>query len=280
MSEKIAFLGCGSMGEAILAGLLSGGVSPSSVTTTSRRVERAQELAQRYGITALAGAEVSDANVQATTGASVVVIGVKPNQVADLCKEISSALSADAVVVSVAGGVTVDQIERHLPKGQPVVRTMPNTPLMVGRGVVGIAGGHSAAESDVAAAARLFENPGTVLRVPEDKMDAVGAISGSGPAYFFYIAEALAHAAEGMGFDKDTARVLAQNTAVGAGAMLAEPNADAEALRIAVTSPKGSTERAIAAFDEHGIPAAINAGAQAALARSAEVSAELNEQQN
>ncbi|GAA1048593.1 pyrroline-5-carboxylate reductase [Arthrobacter russicus] len=276
MINRIAFLGCGSMGEAILAGLLAGSFEPASAIATVRRAERAAELAQRYGITAVANSEDANANRAAVAGADVVVLGVKPAQIAALCREIAGSLAPGTVVVSVAGAVTIKQIEAALAPGQPVVRTMPNTPLMVGRGVVGLALGGSVDAGQAAAAREVFAGSGVVLDVAESQMQAIGAISGSGPAYAFYLAEAMAAAAREFGLDPETAKTLANETVAGAGLMLAAPGADATALRKAVTSPNGTTEQAIATFDELGLPATVLAGARAAAARSDVITAELD----
>lgn len=277
MINRIAFLGCGSMGEAILAGLLSGPLSPSSVIATVRRAERAEELAERHGITAVANSEQADANSLAVAGADVVVLGVKPAQVVPLCREIAASLSPETVLVSVAGAVTIKQIENASPAGQPVVRTMPNTPLMVGRGVVGLSRGESVTETQVELAREVFADSGVVLEVPESQMQAIGAISGSGPAYAFYLAEAMAAAARDFGLDDETAKTLANETVAGAGIMLSQPGADAAALRKAVTSPNGTTEQAIATFDAQGLPGVVLAGARAAAARSDVITAELSQ---
>ncbi|ALE07227.1 pyrroline-5-carboxylate reductase [Arthrobacter sp. ERGS1:01] len=275
MSKKIVFLGCGSMGEAILTGLLAAGTSPQSVTVTVRRPDRAEELAQRHGVTALASNEESDANVQAVAGAGVVILGVKPVGIAELCREIAGHLQSDAVVISVAAAVSLEQLEGALTAGQPVVRSMPNTPLKVGRGVVALSAGTNVDEHHLAAAHEIFDGSGVVLDIPEDQQDAVSAISGSGPAYAFYLAEAMAAAAEDFGLNADVARVLARETVAGAGLMLAEPGADAATLRRGVTSPNGTTEQAIATFDRLGLPGIVADGAKAAAARAAQITEEL-----
>lgn len=273
--KKVVFLGCGSMGEAILSGLLAAGTSPNSVVVTVRSPEHAHQLASRHGVTALASHEESGANVEAVAGASVVILGVKPVGIADMCREVADALDPETVVVSVAAAVSLAQLEGALRPGQPVVRSMPNTPLKVGRGVVALSAGTSADEHHLAAAHEVFDGAGVVLDVPEDQQDAVSAISGSGPAYAFYLAEAMAAAARDFGLAPEIAQVLARETVAGAGLMLAEPGADATELRRAVTSPNGTTEQAIASFDRDGLPAIIAAGARAAAARAAEITEEL-----
>ncbi|MFC8303919.1 pyrroline-5-carboxylate reductase [Specibacter sp. NPDC057265] len=275
MKTKIAFLGCGSMGEAILAGMLAAGTSPQSVAVTVRRPERAHELATSYGVTALAHNEETEANIQAVTGAGVVILGVKPAGIADLCREIAQDLAAESVVVSVAAAVSLAQLEGALKAGQAVIRSMPNTPLKVGRGVVALSTGSSVDEHQLAAAHAVFAGSGVVLDVPEEQQNAVSAISGSGPAYAFYLAEAMAAAATDLGLAPEIAHILARETVAGAGLMLAEPGAVAAELRRAVTSPNGTTEQALASFDRDGLPAIISAGAQAAAARAAAITEEL-----
>lgn len=276
MSNRIAFLGCGSMNEAILGGLLEAGTDPGDVVATVRRAGRASELAERYqGITAIAGEEEPDNNRQATKGSAVVILGVKPVGIADLAREISPALSPDTVVVSVAAAVSIAQLEAALPEGQPVIRTMPNTPAKLGRGVVSVSPGTHCTPEQLQMVKDILQGAGTVVEVPEEQVDALSAISGSGPAYAFYLAEAMASAGEKLGLDHELSLLLARETVAGAGLMLAQPGADPAALRKAVTSPNGTTERAIATFDEQGIPAIIAAGARAAADRAAEITKQL-----
>ncbi|WP_026534215.1 pyrroline-5-carboxylate reductase [Arthrobacter sp. H14] len=274
-SARIVFLGCGSMNEAILGGLLAGGLPPANVTATVRRPERAKELADRHGVTTLSNNENPRANVEAVADADIVIMGVKPVGIQSLAAEIAPNLKPDTVVISVAAAVSIPMMEAELPDGQPVIRTMPNTPSKVGRGVVALAAGTHATDAIMAKAKEIFTASGTVVVVPEDQIDAVSAVSGSGPAYAFYLAEAMAAAGEKLGLDAETSRVLARDTVAGAGALLSEPDADAEALRIAVTSPGGTTAAALETFTAKGLPDVIEAGARAAAARAAEITAEL-----
>ncbi|KRE79455.1 pyrroline-5-carboxylate reductase [Arthrobacter sp. Soil763] len=276
MSNRIAFLGCGSMNEAIMGGMIAGGADPADIVATVRRAERAAELAERHhGITAIAGEEEPENNTQAATGAAVVVLGVKPVGIADLAREISGALAPDTIVVSVAAAVSLEQLEAALPEGQPVIRSMPNTPAKLGRGVVSVSAGKHCSAGQLQQAKDIFAAVGTVVEIPEEQVDALSAISGSGPAYAFYLAEAMAAAGVELGLDADLSLLLARETVAGAGLMLAEPGADPAALRKAVTSPNGTTERAIATFDERGLPAIIAAGARAASERAAEITKQL-----
>lgn len=273
----LTFLGCGSMNEAILGGILAGGMPPAQVSATVRRPERAAELRGRYaGLTVLASNDDPEANRTAAAGADVVVVGVKPVGVAALLAEIAPALRPGTVVISVAAAVSLELLEAGLPAGQPVIRSMPNTPSRLGRGVVSISAGTNATEATMALAAELLSATGRVVQVPEEQVDAVSAVSGSGPAYAFYLAEAMARAGVELGLDPELSAVLARDTVAGAGYMLAEPGADAGVLRRAVTSPNGTTEAAIRSFDEQGLPDVVARGARAAAERAAEITAELS----
>ncbi|MEK0156643.1 pyrroline-5-carboxylate reductase [Arthrobacter oryzae] len=276
MSNRIAFLGCGSMNEAVMTGMLEAGTDPADVVATVRRAERAAELAQRHpGITAIAGEEEPENNRQAATGSDVVILGVKPVGIADLAREISGSLSPETIVISVAAAVSIAQLEAALPAGQPVIRSMPNTPAKLGRGVVSVSPGTNCSAEQLQLAKDILKGAGTVVEVPEEQVDALSAISGSGPAYAFYLAEAMAAAGVELGLDPDLSLLLARETVAGAGLMLTEPGADPAALRKAVTSPNGTTERAIATFDDRGLPAIIAEGARAAAARAAEITKQL-----
>ena len=275
-NPRLTFLGCGSMNEAILGGILAGGLPAGQVTATVRRPERAEELRAAHGITVLAEGDDAEVNRKAVAGADLVIVGVKPVGVADLLRQVADALPDGAVVLSVAAAVPLSLMESLLPAGQPVIRSMPNTPSRLGRGVVSISAGTHAGQEAMDLARRVLSATGTVVEVPEEQVDAVSAVSGSGPAYAFYLAEAMARAGVELGLDSDLSALLARETVAGAGYMLAEPDADATALRRAVTSPNGTTEAAIAAFDQHGLPGIIEAGAHAAAARAKEITAQLS----
>jgi pyrroline-5-carboxylate reductase len=276
MSNRIAFLGCVSINEAILSGLVKAGTDPADIVATVRRAERAEELAVRHhGITAIAGEEEPDNNKQAAKGSGVVILGVKPVGIQDLAREISGSLSPKTIVISVAAAVSLAQLEAALPAGQPVIRSMPNTPAKLGRGVISVSPGTNCTPEQLQQAKDVFRGAGTVVEVPEEQVDAVSAISGSGPAYAFYLAEAMAAAGVELGLDPELSVLLARETVAGAGLMLAEPGADPAAMRKAVTSPKGTTEAAIATFNEQGLPAIIAAGARAATERAAEITKQL-----
>lgn len=273
--QRLAFIGTGNMNGAILRGILASGFDASNITATVRGTDKAARLADDTGVLALATHDDADANRRAVTDADVVFLGVKPVGIQDACRDIAGSLAPDTVVVSVAAAVTTAMIEAALPAGQPVVRSMPNTPLTVGQGVVALAGGTSASEADVAAVVTLFSGAGLVRVVAEDQLDAVSAVSGSGPAYVFYLAEAMAQAGERLGLDAGLSRDLARATVAGAGAMLDDPHADPSALRTAVTSPNGTTQAALEGFDAAGVPEGIASGARAAADRAAQITQEL-----
>ena len=259
-----------------MGGLIAGGADPADIVATVRRAERADELAKRHhGITAIAGEEEPENNKQAATGAGVVILGVKPVGIADLAREIGDSLAPDAIVISVAAAVSLEQLEAALPAGQPVIRTMPNTPAKLGRGVVSVSPGTHSSAAQLQRAKDVLAAAGTVVEIPEHQVDALSAISGSGPAYAFYLAEAMADAGVELGLDRELSLLIARETVAGAGFMLAEPGADPTALRKAVTSPNGTTERAIATFDARGLPAIISDGARSAAARAAEITKQL-----
>jgi pyrroline-5-carboxylate reductase len=274
-SRHLAFLGTGSMNEAILGGLLAAGLDAGTVTATVRRSERARELRERYGIEVLATEADAEANRTAAAAADVVIVGVKPAGVLPLAQEIASSLRPGAVVLSVAAAVTTAMIEAALPPGQPVVRTMPNTPSRLGRGVLSLSAGASAGPGPMQAAREVLAAAGTVVEIPEEQVDALSAVSGSGPAYVFYLAEAMAAAGEDLGLEPDLARLIATETVAGAGFMLAQDGADAAALRRAVTSPNGTTQSAVESFERDGLPGIVARGARAATERAADITREL-----
>ncbi|GAB3534631.1 pyrroline-5-carboxylate reductase [Arthrobacter tecti] len=276
ISQHIAFLGCGSMNGAILTGLLAAGVPSGQVTATVRDPEKAADLAKRHGVQVLSSTAETEANRRAAGGADVVLLGVKPVGILDLAREISPALKPGTVVISVAAAISIDMLESALPEGQPVIRSMPNTPSSLGRGVLSISAGAHATDELMEQARTILSAAGTVVEIPEDQVDALSAVSGSGPAYAFYLAEAMAAAGVKLGLDEDLAKLLATQTVAGAGYMLAEEGADATALRKAVTSPNGTTERAIATFDEQGLPDIVAAGARAAAERAGAITKELD----
>lgn len=245
MTEHIAFLGTGSMNGSIAAGLIAGGYPAEAIRATVRSKNSIDRLHHQLGPkgqdAVVIGCELKpEANREAVSGASVVLLGVKPYGIVELAREISPALAPDALVISVAAGVTLDTLQKALPAGQPVIRCMPNTPSSVGKGVLAISVSENVTEKQLALAEKILETVGLVVQVREDQMDAVTAVSGSGPAYGFLLAETMASAGVKLGLDEETAQRLASATIAGAGYLL-DSNPDAAALRKAVTSPNGTT---------------------------------------
>jgi len=269
----IAMLGAGSMGRAILSGLLAPGVQVAGIRVTNRSEAKAAELAGTPGVTAYATETEADANRLAVDGAQVVLVAVKPAMVRDLLAEIADSLAPGTVVVSVAAGVTAATMESLLPDSVSVVRAMPNTPAVVGQAVTGVSAGSRTDPSDLDVVRALFETVGEVVEVPESQLDALSTISGSGPAYVFLLIEALTQAAVQKGFTPDQAATLVNGTFLGASQLLVSSGEDPAELRRRVTSPNGTTERAIAVLTDADLPALFARATDAALARARELAA-------
>jgi pyrroline-5-carboxylate reductase len=270
----LAMLGTGSMNGAILGGLLQPGVEvDGDVRVTTRSAASAAALGEREGVAASSVEEDADANRRAVRGARVVVVGVKPHMVPDLLREIAGDLDPDALVISVAAGVTIATFESLLPERVAVLRSMPNTPSLVGRGVTGLAAGTRSTPEDLALARAVFATVGDVVEVPEERIDALSTISGSGPAYVFLLIEELTRTAEAKGFSPDEARVLVQGTFRGAVELLAASDAEPAELRRRVTSPQGTTERAVEVLQAADLSSLFDRATDAALARARELAA-------
>ena len=273
MTATIAFLGTGSMNGSIAAGLLAAGHDPVHIRATVRSEESRVALAQRLGdqVEIITTGGEADGNHKATAHADVVLLGVKPYGIVELARDIAPALAPNAVVVSVAAGVTLETLAECLPAGQPIVRCMPNTPSSVGKGVLAISTTDTVKDEQKKLVEEILGTVGLVVEVREDQMDAVTAVSGSGPAYAFLLAETMAAAGEKLGLDPETAQKLASATVAGAGFLL-DTNPDAPALRRAVTSPNGTTERALNTFVDGGLFQLTEDAMRACAARSAEMS--------
>lgn len=270
----IAMLGAGSMGRAVLTGLLSPRVTVrGGIRVTNRSAARAAELESMDGVTAYATETRADANRAAVDGAEIVIVAVKPGMVPDLLREIASSLTPGAVVVSVAAGVTTETFESLLPESVSVVRSMPNTPAVVGKAVTGISAGTRSDADDLALVRTLFETVGEVVEVPESQLDALSTISGSGPAYVFLLIEELTAAAVGKGFTPEQAATLVNGTFLGAAHLLVSSGEDPAELRRRVTSPGGTTERALEVLRSADLADLFARATDAALARARELAA-------
>jgi pyrroline-5-carboxylate reductase len=267
-ARRIAVLGAGKIGEALISGLVSSGWrEPSELVATSRRRERVDELIERYGIRA------TTSNAEAVSGAAIVVVAVKPQDIEALLGEIGGLLGEEQTVLTIAAAIPTSLIEGHLLARVPVVRAMPNTPSTVHEGIAGIAGGAHAAETHLAAASEVLTHLGRVVRVPENQMDAVTAVSGSGPAYFALLAEAMIEAGILLGLSREISTQLVVQTMLGTAKQLRDTGTHPVELREMVTSPGGTTIAAIRVLEMAGVRAAFLNAIQAAMDRSKELAA-------
>jgi pyrroline-5-carboxylate reductase len=270
----LAFLGAGSMGGAILRGVVASGITiDGGIIATNRTQEKADAFADLDGVTSIALESQPSGSADAAASARIVLIGVKPAMVPDLLREIAPRLTPDTIVVSLAAGVTLQTFADILGADVRVIRSMPNTPSTIRKGVTGLAAGAAASDDDLALVHRLFETVGAVVEVPESQIDALSTISGSGPAYVFLLIEEFTKAAVEMGFDESDARLMVEQTFIGATALLDASDVDPAELRRRVTSPKGTTERAIAVLQDAHLDRTFVDAAAAALARAKELAA-------
>jgi pyrroline-5-carboxylate reductase len=264
MTDSIAVLGAGKIGEALLSGLLTGGRRVDQLMFTERHPERSAELTTRYGVRAV---DVATAAKEA----AVLVVAVKPQDIEPLLDELAPYANGNTLIVSLCAGLPTALYERRLSDGVPVVRVMPNTPMVVGEAMSAISPGRHATNAHLAIVEELLSVVGMVVRVPESQQDAVTALSGSGPAYFFYLVEAMIDAGILLGLPRAVAEKLIIQSAVGAATMLAKTGEHPVILREAVTSPAGTTIMAIRELEKHGVRAALLAAIEAARDRSEEL---------
>lgn len=259
------------MGGAILQGLLAPEVQVEGGIRVTNRTEVKAAALQQEGVTSYATESDPDANARAVDGARLVVLGVKPLGIADLLRELAPVLDASAVVVSVAAGVRLATMEELVPN--PVLRAMPNTPSLVRLGVTGLSAGSRVSETDAALARSVFECVGSVLEVPEEQLDALSAVSGSGPAYVYLLIEQLELAARNLGFTAEQAQTMVRQTFRGATELLAATGEKPRELRRKVTSPKGTTEQAIAVMERADFAHTFDEALAAAIRRAGEIAA-------
>ena len=262
--SQTAILGAGVMGETLLSGLVRAGRRVDRLLVGEKRPERARELEERYGVAVVS-------NVEAARRAETVVLVVKPQDMGDLLDEIAGELRAGQLVVSLAAGTTTAFIESRVPDGVAVVRVMPNTPALVDEGMAAISPGSHCDDRHLAEAEGLMSSVGKVLRIPERQQDAVTAISGSGPAYIFFVVESMIEAGVHLGLPRVTATELVVQTLVGSAKMLREAGTHPVVLREQVTSPGGTTAAALRELEIHKVRAAFLAAMEAARDRSREL---------
>ncbi|MDT0308897.1 pyrroline-5-carboxylate reductase [Streptomyces sp. DSM 44917] len=260
-TPKIAVLGAGRIGEALLGGLLRAGRAPADLLATERRPERIEELRARYGI------EITG-TPEAAKAADILILAVKPQDMAVLLEELAPHAAPGRLVISAAAGITTAFVESRLAEGTPVVRVMPNTPVLVDEGMSVISPGRHAGEEHLAHAEAIFGSVGKTVRLPESQQDAATALSGSGPAYFYFLVEAMTDAGILLGLPRDQAHDLIVQAAIGAAVMLRDSGEHPVKLREAVTSPAGTTISAIRELENHGVRAALIAALEAARDRS------------
>jgi pyrroline-5-carboxylate reductase len=264
--HRLAILGAGVMGETVLSGLLRAGWSANDIVATDRRPERQLELTAKYGIT-------MTENPEAVAEAETVILVVKPQDMRDLLREIAPYLKPEALVVSLAAGVDTASIESQLTDGVAVVRVMPNTPAQVDEGMAAISPGSHSTDAHLERVSAILSATGRVVTVPERYQDAVTALSGSGPAYLFFVVEAMIEAGVHLGLPRDTATELVVQTMLGSAKLLRETGEHPTVLRERVTSPGGTTAAAVRVLEDHKVRAAFLGAIEAARDRSRDLAA-------
>jgi pyrroline-5-carboxylate reductase len=262
--HTIAVIGAGKIGEVLLSGLLRAGWAQDRLLATTRRATRADELSAKYGI------RVVD-NATAVQEADVIAIAVKPQDAAVLLEEFGAKVPADKLVISLCAGLPTAFFARRLPEGTPVIRVMTNTPALVDEAMTAISAGAHATPAHLATAEELFRPLGRTIVLPESQQDAVTALSGSGPAYFYFLVEAMTDAGILLGLPRQVAHDLIVQTAIGSAIMLRESGEHPVKLREAVTSPAGTTINAIRELENHAVRAALLSALEAARDRAREI---------
>lgn len=265
MTERIAIVGGGKIGEALLAGLIQSGKQTKDLVVAEKMPKRAKEIADEYGVL------VTDVT-SAAEGAQYVFLATKPDDVDAVLRQLSGAdddAESERVTVTLVAGIPISRYENALQAGSPVVRVMPNTPMLVNEAMSAVSAGRYVDEDQLAAVVRLLESVGKVVVIPEKHMDAVTAISGSGPAYVFLMAESMIDAGVALGLTRAQASELAVQTVKGAGLLLSESGLSPVDLRAAVTSPGGTTAAAIREFEANGFRHGVYQATRACAAASA-----------
>ena len=270
-TKQIAILGTGSMGKAILAGLIQSGTKPINIRVTTKTQASADAIFSVHGVEAISLEKDSAANTSVVKDAELVILAVKPNLILETLKEVATDIKPGSLVVSVAAGITTEAMEEVLGGQVAVVRAMPNTPSVLGLGVTGVSAGSNVSKDQLELAVKLFSSVGKVLVVDESKIDALSTISGSGPAYVFYFAEKLITAAKSLGFSDQEASLMVKETFLGSATLLATSASSPEELRQQVSSPNGTTMQATGRFDAADLENVFIEATEAALARAREL---------
>ena len=269
-TPTIAFIGAGNMATSIVGGLVEAGHPPDHIRAADPFPESLQRLQQVAPVLAC------ESNSEAVATADVIILAVKPQVMAEVCAGISASLGANALVMSIAAGITIDSMQSWLGDAAAIVRCMPNTPALLGCGASGLFANDRVSEAQLSHAEQVLSAVGLVSWVPREKdLDAVTALSGSGPAYFFLFMEAMIDAGQAQGLDRETATRLAQQTALGAARMALESDVDLVELRRRVTSPGGTTEAAVERFEAAGLRRVVGEAMRAAADRAEAMAREM-----
>lgn len=265
--KRVVFIGCGNMGSALISGILESRlISKDKVLVTDIRPKRLEYIREKEGVS------TTEDNREAVEKSDVIVLAVKPQVIGRVLSEIKDVVTGDKVIISIAAGITTGFIEKALGKEVSVVRVMPNTPALVKTGASGLSPGKYAGEQEEAIAEQMMRRVGIVVKVPEEMLDAVTALSGSGPAYIFYIIESLIEAGMEMGLSEDDVRKLVGQTVLGAVRMVMDTGESPQVLRARVTSPGGTTEAALKYLEEKGFQKILITAVKEAAIRSKELS--------
>lgn len=271
-TSRIAFIGAGNLARSLIAGLLRHGHDPAAIAATARSADRRERLAAEFGI--VAGAD----NRAAATGAEILVLSVKPQQLAGVCTELAELDLSTTLVISVAAGATTDGIAANLGQRPALVRAMPNTPSSIGLGATGLYASAETSAMQRSQAAAIFRAVGEAVWLADEAlMDAVTAVAGSGPAYYFAFMEAMQTAAEALGLPPEAARLLVKQTALGATTLAMRSELDLSELRRQVVSPGGTTAAALAVFEARQMADIVHEALGAATARGRELAQTLNQ---
>ncbi|MGH6635915.1 MAG: pyrroline-5-carboxylate reductase [Gammaproteobacteria bacterium] len=271
-NKTIAFIGGGNMGRAVIAGLIAGGYPPAKLRVADPDIYKLNDLTVQFGI------EASASNRPSVLGAEVVVLAVKPQMMRAVAMELAGSIASHTLVISIAAGVRTRALQHWLGSTTPIVRAMPNTPALVRSGATALYAADKVTPEQREVAENILRAVGLTLWVHDESLlDAVTAVSGSGPAYFFRLMEVLEQAAKAQGLAPEQARILVLQTAFGAAKMALESGKDPGVLRAQVTSPGGTTERALRVLDEHGIERMIAEAVTLATLRAAELADQFGE---